>query len=77
MCISWTRKGLISLMHGITMKILNIYHYMSMLVVVVGGEGIGNITARLPTLQIQKNSFYSPSILYGTISTLEQSTDNR
>ena len=24
MCISWTRKGLISLMHGVTMKILRL-----------------------------------------------------
>jgi len=48
-----------------------------MLVPVDGDEDTGKITACLPRLQIQKHSFYSASILYGAISTVEQSTDKR
>jgi len=48
-----------------------------MLLAVDGDEDIGKITACLPTLQIQRHLLYSPSVLYGNISTLEQSTDNR
>ena len=48
-----------------------------MLTAADGDEDIGKITSCLPRLQIQRCLFYSPSVLNGTISTVEQSTDNR